>query len=244
MRFLVESWQSLLQYSLFSQVGRQGLGQRVRRRQSRAYGPSRRERARVSFDSAILDSSKGDKSTGVVGLVCLDMVKRGKIGRLGMCGTNGTKLPDIRVSPPPRAKTRERHARASRRRRRSLARSATKAFSLAVALAPFLGGPKNARVVAFLSEERTHCLGPEFLLLFVVRIQAHMQRVLGDVYAGIDPSVIETFPADDVVDRSAYTTALDAFKPGDCDAQRLGVFEFRLGFGKKWIPQRVCARPT
>ena len=36
-----------------------------------------------------------DKSQGVVGLVCLDLMQKGKINRLGMCGTNGTKLPGI-----------------------------------------------------------------------------------------------------------------------------------------------------
>ena len=31
-------------------------------------------------------------------------------------------------------------------------------------------------------------------------IRTHMQTVLGDVYDGIDPSVVETWPADDTVD--------------------------------------------
>ena len=85
-------------------------------------------------------ASDSDKSTGVVGLVMLDLKRRGKVGRLGMCGTNGTKLPAIR---------------------------------------------------------------------------AHMQKVLGG-YAGVDPSVVETFPKDDVVDRGAYAGALDSFSKGDC----------------------------
>ncbi|KAJ8603464.1 hypothetical protein CTAYLR_005092 [Chrysophaeum taylorii] len=85
-------------------------------------------------------AADSDKSTGVVGLVMLDLRLRGKIGRLGMCGTNGTKFPMIRQ---------------------------------------------------------------------------HMGRVIGDVYEGLDPSVIETFPADDVVDRKAYATALKSFGPGD-----------------------------
>lgn len=86
-------------------------------------------------------ASDSDKSTGVVGLVCLDLRERGKLGRLGMCGVNGTKFPAIR---------------------------------------------------------------------------AHMKRVLGDVYEGIDPSVIETFPKDDKVDPKSYVGAAESFKPGDC----------------------------
>lgn len=86
-------------------------------------------------------ASDSDKSTGVVALVLLDLKRRGKIGRLGMCGTNGPKLPAIRE---------------------------------------------------------------------------HMQRVIGpDVYAGIDPTVIETWPADTAVDRQAYKSAVAAFQPGD-----------------------------
>lgn len=46
-------------------------------------------------------------------------------------------------------------------------------------------------------------------------IRAHMQRVIGDVYDGLDPSCIETFPADDVLDREAYRTAVQSFGPGD-----------------------------
>jgi len=84
--------------------------------------------------------SDSDKSTGVLALVCLDLKSRGKIGRLGMVGTNGKKLPALRQ---------------------------------------------------------------------------HMQRVLGDVYEGVDPSVIETWPADGVVARSAYKDAAAAFQPGD-----------------------------
>jgi D-galacturonate reductase len=83
--------------------------------------------------------SDSDKSTGVVGLVMLDLKRRGKVGRLGMCGTNGTKLPAIRD---------------------------------------------------------------------------HM-AALGEAYEGIDPSTIETFPADDVVDREAYKGAVASFAPGD-----------------------------
>ena len=85
-------------------------------------------------------AADSDKGTGVVALVMLDLQRRGKVGRLGMCGTNGKrKLPQIR---------------------------------------------------------------------------AHMQRVLG-VYAGIDPSRVETWPADDVVDPKAYLAACEAFEPGD-----------------------------
>ena len=86
-------------------------------------------------------ASDSDKSTGVVALVMLDLQRKGKVGKLGMCGTDGRKLPAIR---------------------------------------------------------------------------AHMQRVLGDVYTGIDPSGIATWPADGVVDRAAYREAIRAFQPGDC----------------------------
>jgi len=86
-------------------------------------------------------ASDSDKSTGVVGIVCLDLRLRGKLGRLGMCGVNGKKFPEIR---------------------------------------------------------------------------AHMKRVLGDVYEGIDPSVIETFPKDGVVDPQAFKPASQAFEAGDC----------------------------
>lgn len=48
------------------------------------------------------------------------------------------------------------------------------------------------------------------------QIRAHMQRVLGDVYDGIDPSVVETFPADNVVDPEAFRPAAAAFSAGDC----------------------------
>ena len=79
-------------------------------------------------------AADSDKGTGVVALVMLDLQRRGKVGRLGMCGTNGKKLPQIR---------------------------------------------------------------------------AHMQRVLGDVYTDIDPSRVETWPADDVVDPKAYLAACE-----------------------------------
>ena len=85
-------------------------------------------------------AADSDKGTGVVALVMLDLQRRGKVGRVGMCGTNGKKLPHVR---------------------------------------------------------------------------AHMQRVLGDVYTGIDPSRVETWPADDQVDPKAYLAACEAFEPGD-----------------------------
>ncbi|KAL3923846.1 MAG: hypothetical protein SGPRY_004097, partial [Prymnesium sp.] len=46
-------------------------------------------------------------------------------------------------------------------------------------------------------------------------IRAHMQRMLGDVYTGIDPSCIETFPADHVTDAQAYRAACLSFSAGD-----------------------------
>lgn len=85
-------------------------------------------------------AATSDKSTGIVALVMLDLKRRGKVGRLGMCGTDGRKLPAIR---------------------------------------------------------------------------AHMQRVLGDVYTGIEPSAVETWPADGVVDRESYREAIRSFAPGD-----------------------------
>jgi len=81
-----------------------------------------------------------DKSTGVLGLVCLDLRRRGKIDRLGMVGVNGKKFPALR---------------------------------------------------------------------------SHMQRVLGDVYDGIDPSIIETWPKDTEVKPAAYKDAAADFQPGD-----------------------------
>jgi D-galacturonate reductase len=84
-------------------------------------------------------AANSDKSTGVLGLCCLDFRLRGKIERLGMVGVNGPKLPAVR---------------------------------------------------------------------------SHMQRALS-VYDGIDPSVIETWPADTKVDPEAYREAAAAFKPGD-----------------------------
>ena len=85
-------------------------------------------------------ASKSDKKTGVVALVMLDLQLRGKVGTLGMCGTDGTKMPAIR---------------------------------------------------------------------------AHMKSVLSG-YAGIDPSRIQTWPADGVVNHKAYLEAAEAFGPGDC----------------------------
>jgi len=81
-----------------------------------------------------------DKSTGVLGLVCLDLRSRGKIDRLGMVGVNGRKFPALRE---------------------------------------------------------------------------HMQRVIGKVYEGLDPSIIETFPKDTEVKPDAFKDAAAAFKPGD-----------------------------
>lgn len=41
-------------------------------------------------------ASGSDKKVGVVGLSMFDLRRRGKVGRLGMVGTNGTKFPAIR----------------------------------------------------------------------------------------------------------------------------------------------------
>ena len=47
-------------------------------------------------------------------------------------------------------------------------------------------------------------------------IRSHLQRAIGDVYAGLDLTMT-TFPADDVVDPKAYLAALDSdrCRPGD-----------------------------
>lgn len=42
-------------------------------------------------------AADSDKGAGVVGLVMFDLRRRGKVGRLAMCGTNGTKFPGIRA---------------------------------------------------------------------------------------------------------------------------------------------------
>ena len=41
-------------------------------------------------------AAKSDKRAGVVALAMLDLKRRGKVNRIGMCGTNGKKLPAIR----------------------------------------------------------------------------------------------------------------------------------------------------
>ncbi|KAJ2988333.1 hypothetical protein NUW58_g4034 [Xylaria curta] len=41
-------------------------------------------------------ASGSDKKVGVVGLTLFDLRRRGKVGQLGMVGTNGTKFPAIR----------------------------------------------------------------------------------------------------------------------------------------------------
>ena len=42
--------------------------------------------------------SGSDKKVGVVGLTLFDLRRRGKVGKLGMVGTSGTKFPAIRRS--------------------------------------------------------------------------------------------------------------------------------------------------
>ena len=41
-------------------------------------------------------AADSDKGAGVVALVMMDLRRRGKVGSLGLCGTNGVKLPAIR----------------------------------------------------------------------------------------------------------------------------------------------------
>jgi hypothetical protein len=45
-------------------------------------------------------ASGSDKKVGVVGLTMFDLRRRGKVGKLSMVGTSGTKYPAIRNSPP------------------------------------------------------------------------------------------------------------------------------------------------
>ena len=47
------------------------------------------------------------------------------------------------------------------------------------------------------------------------QIREHMRKMLG-AYEGIDPGLVKTFPADDVVDREAYKGAISTLKKGDC----------------------------
>jgi len=42
-------------------------------------------------------ASGSDKKVGVVGLSLFDLRRRGKVGKLGMVGVNGTKFPAIRM---------------------------------------------------------------------------------------------------------------------------------------------------
>ena len=46
-------------------------------------------------------ASGSDKKVGVVGLTMFDLRRRGKVGKLSMVGTSGTKYPAIRTSPFP-----------------------------------------------------------------------------------------------------------------------------------------------
>ena len=41
--------------------------------------------------------SGSDKKIGVVGLTMFDLRRRGKVGKLSMVGTSGTKFPAIRM---------------------------------------------------------------------------------------------------------------------------------------------------
>jgi len=85
------------------------------------------------------EASDSDKSAGVVALTMFDLRRRGKVGRLGLCGTNGKKFPGIR---------------------------------------------------------------------------AHMDRAIRQTYSGLDMTM-DTFPADNVADPTAYLEAIQKFKPGD-----------------------------
>jgi len=44
-------------------------------------------------------ASGSDKKVGVVGLTMFDLRRRGKVGKLSMVGTSGSKFPAIRVFP-------------------------------------------------------------------------------------------------------------------------------------------------
>src|ERR1700710_2369517 len=45
-------------------------------------------------------ASGSDKKVGVVGLTMFDLRRRGKVGKLSMVGTSGTKYPAIRMCSP------------------------------------------------------------------------------------------------------------------------------------------------
>ena len=45
-------------------------------------------------------ASGSDKKVGVVGLTLFDLRRRGKVGKLSMVGTNGTKYPAISRGQP------------------------------------------------------------------------------------------------------------------------------------------------
>lgn len=45
-------------------------------------------------------ASGSDKKVGVVGLTLFDLRRRGKVGKLSMVGTNGTKFPAISELDP------------------------------------------------------------------------------------------------------------------------------------------------
>ena len=44
-------------------------------------------------------ASRSDKKIGVVGLTMFDLRRRGKVGKLSMVGTSGSKFPAIRMPP-------------------------------------------------------------------------------------------------------------------------------------------------
>ena len=44
-------------------------------------------------------ASGSDKKVGVVGLTMFDLRRRGKVAKLSMVGTSGSKYPAIRISP-------------------------------------------------------------------------------------------------------------------------------------------------
>ena len=81
---------------------------------------------------------------------------------------------------------------------------------------------KSCGVVALVCLDlvRRGLLGPQLAMCGtngakMPAVREHMRRAIGDVFEGLDPAVIKTWPSDDVVDRQAYKMAANHFEPGD-----------------------------
>ena len=58
--------------------------------------------------------SVSDKKVGVVGLTLFDLRRRGKVGKLSMVGTSGSKFPAIRTVLDQRLDNEAQHSKAYR----------------------------------------------------------------------------------------------------------------------------------